>query len=378
MVLGASKTGSSGNATLRASGSAGVQGSGVPRSRWVFRSWLENIQFSFYPPCVNLRDDLRIRALLKREKEEFRRRNPYDLKILGGSPTCVIETVKDFTGLPGDREDIEVSLEQESVLAALLLYRDRLVTRNSILWEEGDFVTADEQQEYDLSSAEPLWRMFVAAHHHFPLELANEDADGFRNFWVKLERSEKKVHQLSRCLGRFISASGMVTEAGKGIYRLVDYITSMEALLTKRGEPSLRLSLRMALLLGRSARKTAVVFEFMKLVYDLRSRLVHGDELPPIELQRVPINTEEALGRLHSYCHDCIRHSLDLVDAGFDSKEKLLGLIDLALLRIDMRTSLWAFLGGKQSAEKLKDDFNQFDKLVFHPILHEERHGALE
>ncbi len=66
------------------------------------------------------------------------------------------------------------------------------------------------------------------------------------------------------------------------------------------------------------------------------------------------------------------------MDAGFDTKEKLLRLIDLAMLRIDMRTSLWSFLEGKQSAEKLGDDFNQFDKLVFHPILHEERGGVLE
>jgi hypothetical protein len=377
MVLGVSKIGSSGNATLRASGSSGVQGSGAPGSRWVLQSWLENIQFSFYPPCMNLREDLRIRALLKREKEEFRRRNPYDLKILGGSPTCVIETVRDVMGLPGDRED-KVGLEQESVLATLLLYRDRLVTRNSTFWKEGDFVTADERQEYDLSWAEPLWRMFVAAHHRFPLELGNEDKDEFKNFWGKLERSEKKVPQLSRCLGRFLSASGMVTEAGMEIYRFVDYITSMEALLTERRDPSLRLSLRMALLLGRSAQETAVAFEFMKLVYNLRSRLVHGDELPLIKLRDVDIRAEEALGRLHSYCRDCIRHSLDLVDAGFDSKEKLLRLIDLAILRTDMHASLWAFLGGKQSAEKLKDDFNQFDKLVFHPVLHEERHGALE
>jgi hypothetical protein len=377
MVLGASKTGSSGNATLRASGSAGVQASGAPRSRWVFRSWLENIQFSFYPPCVTLRDDLRIRALLKREKEEFRRRNPYDLKILGGNPTCVIETVRDFMGLPGGREDIEVGLEQESVLAALLLYRDRLVTRNSTLWEKRDFVTADERQEYDLSSAEPLWSMFVAD-HHFPFELANEDANGFRNFWGKMERSEKKVPELSRCLGRFVSASGMATEAGMEIYRLVEYITSMEALLTNHREPSLRLSLRMALLSGISAQNTTVVFEFMRDAYKLRSELVHGEKPRPIKLRDVHINAREALGRLHSYCRDCIRYSLDLVDAGFDSKKKLLPLIDLALLRTDMRASLWAFLGGKQGAEKLKDDFNQYDKLVFHPILHEERHGVLE
>lgn len=334
--------------------------------------------FSMYPPCLNLRDDLRIRALLKLENEEFRRNNPYDLKVLGGRPTCVIETVKDLMAFPGDREGIEVSLEQESVLAALLLYRDRLVTRHSTSWKEGDLVTVDERQEYAPSSAEPLWKMFVASHHHFPLELANEDKDKFRSFWAKLDRSEKKVPQLSRCLGRFVSASGMVTEAGMDVYRLVDYVTSMEALLTTPGDPSLRLSLRMALLAGRSAQKTPVVFEFMRLVYKLRSRLVHGDELPPIKLRDVDIRAEEVLGRLHSYCRESIRHSLDLVDAGFDTKEKLLRLIDLAVLRIDMRTSLWSFLEGNQDAEKLKDDFNEFDKLVFHPILDEERDRVLD
>lgn len=378
MLPGALETGSTDNDAALTPGSVDLQGSGRPRSRWVCQSWLENVGLSLYPPCLYLRDDLRIRALLKHEKEEFRHRSPYDLKTLGGSPACVIETVKDLMAFPGDREGIGVALEQESVLAALLLYRDRLVTRHSTSWKDGDLVTVDERQEYAPSSAEPLWKMFVAAHHRFPLELGNEDKDKFMSFWAKMENSGKKVPQLSTCLGRFVSASGMVTEAGMGVYRLVDYITSMEALLTTRWDPSLRLSFRMALLLGRSAEKTAVAFEFMRLVYKLRSRLVHGDELPPIKLRDVDIRAEEALGRLHSYCRGCIRHSLDLVDAGFDTKEKLLRLIDLAVLRIDMRTSLWAFLSGNQSAEKLKDDFNQFDKLVFHPILHEERHGVLE
>lgn len=354
------------------------QGSGRPRSRWVYQSWLENIELSFYPPCLNLRDDLRLRAILKHEKEEFRRSNPYDLKILGGSPACVIETAKDLTALPGDTEGIGVILEQESLLAALLLYRDRLVTRHSTLWKEGDFVNLDERQEYAPSSVEPLWRIFVARHHRFPLELASEDKDEFRSFWAKLERSEKKVPQLSMCLGRFASASGMVTEAGMDVYRVVDYVTSMEALLTEgSGASSFKLALRMAMLLGESGPRTNVVFEFMRLCYRVRSKLVHGEEPPPMELQNVEIRPGEALGRLHSYCHECIRHSLDLVDAGFE-KKKLLHVIDLAVLRTDMRTSLWSFLKGKQSAEKLNDDFGRFDKLVFHPILHEERNGALE
>ena len=342
------------------------------------QSWLENIELSLYPPCLNLRDDLRIRAILKDEKEEFRRSNPYELKILGGSPTCVIETAKDLTAAPGDTEGFRVILEQESVLTALLLYRDRLVTRHSTLWKEGDFAKLGGREEYASSSVEPFWRFFVARHHRFPLNLANEDKDKFESFWAKLERAERKVPQLSTCLGRFVSASGMVAETGMDIYRLVDYVTSMEALLTEdTGASSFRLALRMAMLLGESAPRANVVFEFMRFFYKVRSKLVHGEGPPPIELRGVKIETNEALGRLHSYCHGCIRRSLDLIDAGFE-KKKLLRLIDLAVLRTDMRTSLWSFLEGKQSAEKLNDDFNQFDKLVFHPILHEERSGVLE
>jgi len=343
----------------------------------VLQSWLENIDFSLNPPCLNLTDDLRIRALLKSEKDEFRRHRPHDLKILAGSPTCVIETVT--KGLGGDGEGVEAELEQESVLVALLLYRDRLVTRSTTTWDEGDFVTADEGQEYLRSSYGPLWRMFVALHHRFPLELNQEDKNEFRTFWGKLEKSQKKAPWLSMCLGRFLSASGMVADPGMDAYRLVDYVISMEALLTRNeGAMSFKLPLRMALLLGRSAQETAVVFEFMRLVYRLRSKLVHGDEMPPMQLRSVKIRPEEALGRLHSYSRTCIRNSLDLIDAGIDSKANLLSLIDLAAVRTDMRESLLAFLSGRQGSEKLKADFNRFAELTFQPELHEERHGVLD
>ena len=62
----------------------------------------------------------------------------------------------------------------------------------------------------------------------------------------------------------------------------VGVVTALEALITKKDEKNrltYRLGMRTANLLGRDADKHKSIFRQIKQFYDLRSRIVHGDEL---------------------------------------------------------------------------------------------------
>ncbi|MHC1592740.1 MAG: hypothetical protein ACXQT1_01510, partial [Methermicoccaceae archaeon] len=89
-------------------------------------------------------------------------------------------------------------------------------------------------------------------------------------------------------LGRFNDAYSRMKDED----RLVDYIIVLESLLLSGGEMSemsYRLGLRAAHLLAKSAEDRERIFETVKAAYDLRSRVVHGNE----PTKKVKIGKEE-------------------------------------------------------------------------------------
>lgn len=349
--------------------------------RWVARSYLDNVQLWFHPPCLNLSDDLRLRTVLLAERKEMYASIPHTLKMEVGSLSCAIETAVSTEALPTDGEMSRVDLDQQSVLEALLLYRDRLIKRQWDDWTERELANIDAQAEFADQSIPPLWRLFVSLHHKFPLELKAEEKNDFKSFWEKLVRCQTKATHLQISLGRFDLASEAAGDSGKVVYRLVDYVSSMEALITtNEPEVSFKLPMRMAILIGRSSNQNQDVFDFMRQVYKLRSKLVHGEapgRLLPFKVGRIEIDFEEVLGRLHSYAHDCLRFIVELIDAGFEKKTRLIDLIDYSALRSELHQSMMSFLDGGQDAERLKHELEYAERAPFCRTLHDERHGAL-
>jgi len=351
------------------------------KSNWVLQTWLDNLVLRFYPPCLDLRADLRIRGVLKEERKEM-----YGGEIKGfdrsiDSVSCVIETQLASEKDPWDRGAFfDQRLEQESVLEALLIYRDRLTKRQRENLRPGQFKQVDVHTEFD-KSVSPMWQHFVSLHHRFELEFQSEDRGPFKALWEKLNRSQKKAPYLEIGLGRLSLASQKAGEPGEVLYRLVDYVSSTEALLTvDEPEVSFKLPARMATLLGRSPKESQDVYDFMRQAYKLRSKLVHGEapkKLLPFKVRQTEVDFEEVLGRLHSYSRECIRFVIELVEADFEDKEELLRFLDLACVRSDLRQSMTAFLDSQQGVEKLKEDFKSAQEGTFHKTLHDERHGEL-
>jgi hypothetical protein len=210
----------------------------------------------------------------------------------------------------------------------------------------------------------------------------------FREFWLRYD-ALKRPYFLGASTARFDMATDMAGLPDKQLYRFVDYVTSMEALLLEgETELSFRLAIRMAVLLGGKPGHHQNVYEFMREVYKFRSALVHGSEPPPVEVKRgqneVRIDLEEALGRLHSYSRRSIRDMIDLIDLlsrehplfqslnDNNKKKTILDLLDLSLVRNDLRELLNVFLERSQKGKELLDLYERARKTEFYATLLEE------
>lgn len=344
--------------------------------RWVIQRYLENMQILSHSPCLNLKDVLRIRRVMETERQKYR---DFDSEhVHSRDITCVIETsVAPKKNLHASTEYRNALQEIDSVFHALLLYRDRLIKWKVNSESLGELANLNGTERYADQSARPLWRNFVSSHHQRPFELDTNDTADLKKCWEKLNRLWINPPYLQTSTVRFGMASQMAGIPARRQYRFVDYVTSMEALLTNNEpELSFKLPLRMASLLGRSSKEKQDIFDFMREAYGVRSDLVHGDNVSKVltlNVREVKIGFEEAIGRLHSYSRNCIQFAIDLLEAGFRKKDQLTRLLDLSTLRSDLRDLMLSFLGGGQNGEALFNKCLEASKEPFNETLSNER-----
>ncbi len=112
---------------------------------------------------------------------------------------------------------------------------------------------------------------------HDKYKLTAEDAPELSKLWDiyrDYQASEKKLFP-SLALRRFSQAGNRLQPEDK----LVDLMICCEALFLNdlwQGELSYRLALRAAIFLGKDPASRMKVFDFMKGIYDVRSKIVHG------------------------------------------------------------------------------------------------------
>jgi hypothetical protein len=339
-------------------------------------------------PSLDLKDNLRIRRTLNSEVKEINNQLGLSgLLLMNQNAQChVIEMCMEAGGI--DAQEIQEAREKiQSVHLCLLLSFERLVKTIGEHVKLGPLPQIGHSSDY-ADYCDPYWSSLVCLLHRFRLDLPNNEFQSFRKYWLRFD-AIKKPYFLDVSTARFVMAVDMAGLPGKQLYRFVDYVTSMEALLLEGGaELSFRMANRMAALLVGTPEDHQNVWEFMREAYDFRSALVHGSEPPPIEIQRaekkVQISLEEALGRLHSYSRRSIRLMIDLIDLmsrehplfpklNDNNKKKLiLDLLDLSLLRDDLRECLGVFLETSQKGGELLACFEKARMAVFHASLLEE------
>jgi hypothetical protein len=112
--------------------------------------------------------------------------------------------------------------------------------------------------------------------------------------------------------------------------RLIDLFISLESLFS-RDEQSLehRISSKVSFLIG-DGKNNKKLYSFLKILYSIRSRIVHGDTYER-ELRKINkvITFEEAIQVLDKLTRVCIRKYLNLIlDLKITKKDSLIEIID--------------------------------------------------
>jgi hypothetical protein len=163
--------------------------------------------------------------------------------------------------------------------------------------------------------------------------LSSSQVSQFKKFYKEFESinfTKGKYPFLYRSFSRFSNA----LENTSVEERIVDFVTSLESLYSSQEyELSHKFSLRIALLLGNSPKNKINLQDFMSQIYNIRSKVVHGDVVPEkIEIgsEKIIMSKEQSLKILEEITRNSIKIFLSIIKI-HDSKEEIQNEIDRSI-----------------------------------------------
>lgn len=155
----------------------------------------------------------------------------------------------------------------------------------------------------------------------------------FRRFWSKFEIMDKKNPGfLDEAIRRF----NYTYERERLDDRLIDLIISFESLFLREGETqelAYRLSLRTAAMIAGESGERVDIFEDLKTAYNVRSKIVHGEDLVKIDriINKRFASFDELSMKIQDYSRKSIRAFLQRVSKG-RKKDKIIEDLDKGIL----------------------------------------------
>ncbi len=128
--------------------------------------------------------------------------------------------------------------------------------------------------------------------------LSATEIGAFQRFWKGLLPILRSEHNYLHVPVRRLRAAGTRSEMQDA---LVDYVVGLEALLGKaneRTELGYRFRVRGSILLASSPLERRQQMKMLEELYDIRSRIVHGQRVKPGDLDRAIPFAEDALRRV--------------------------------------------------------------------------------
>ena len=154
--------------------------------------------------------------------------------------------------------------------------------------------------------------------------LTNKDFKKFMNDFSKINFTKGKHVFLGRSIKRFSQA----IENENQLDKIVDFVICLESLYsTNEQQLSFRFAMRTAIVLGQTSFQKTTIQDFILQIYDMRSKIVHGDDVPDIIIDDKKIEMYVILNKLEQISRNSIKIFLQLIN-NFDSKEDLHKNID--------------------------------------------------
>jgi hypothetical protein len=189
------------------------------------------------------------------------------------------------------------------------------------------------------------WRGFVVPPSYV---LSKTDESSLLRLWRRTrdfkEEGTKNGKYINIALRRF----DLGFEEDNVENKMIDFLIAFEALyLNEMDELRYKLSLRTAVLLGRSDDETTTIREIIAKGYKLRSEIVHGKELSQIRIQGKVIALNDFVRQVEDYLRKSLRSFL-VLSKNYKGQEKTLDLLEKSLtdaktrkiLRKMMRTAV--------------------------------------
>ena len=163
--------------------------------------------------------------------------------------------------------------------------------------------------------------------------LSNKDFKRFFNNIVEINFSKGKYTFLGQAIRKFSQA----VENDDKQDRILDFMTCLESLyLSNEQQISFRLALRIAIILGKTTKQKLAIHEFILKMYNLRSKIIHGDKIPKIMINEKTIDMQSYLHHMEDIARSSIRIFMVLIK-DFDTKEKLQKSIDDAIFDVKLQ-----------------------------------------
>jgi len=122
--------------------------------------------------------------------------------------------------------------------------------------------------------------------------------------------------------------------------KLIDIMIALEALYLKElDELKYRLSLRIAILLGKTDEQRMIIKNFIGESYKVRSMVVHGKKIKKIKIEDKHISLKELILKLKSYLRQSIYIFLKLKEIYYDH-DSIIDMLEKAILNPSLREDI--------------------------------------
>ena len=253
----------------------------------------------------------------------------------GGSEYGNIAEVHIFIDRPipevNNKFDELHSVREGNLIIGIFLACFRLVNKNlELILDQSDISSYSVYDIEDFKSGN-----YITIHNNTEVDLPKHPEENCKKYLTDtiplFEKVIKKIdlkqkqqkNPLSIALPRFQRIED------ENIESIIDYVTVLESLVCENeGELKFKFALRISLLVEKDSRERRSTFEALKEIYNYRSKLVHGSEIP---LDLYDDDNYGIILWLQKITGNALLEYIELVYSGLSKKEIIAKLDTMAL-----------------------------------------------
>lgn len=165
-----------------------------------------------------------------------------------------------------EKNDFFTDKYEQAIINACRIYKNGALYPITTLRKSKNFLVSGVSYKFET----PV-KPFI----HNPYKLLNSEIDDFKSFWNENESNLLTKKDLSVGLDRFSQS----TIRDNSEDRIIDLMIASEAFFLTDGNSELqyKFAQRAAMYLGKNSEQKKSIFEFMKKIYEVRSKIVHGN-----------------------------------------------------------------------------------------------------